>query len=77
MDTEYDADGTYSVIEYSEFGEREMRGKFIHFSGPRGNFAGATVVVTKEDNDLATVVIEGKNDKGEVLDVRKTFCRKK
>ncbi len=76
VDTEYDKDGTYSVIEYSEIGDREMRGTFTHSSGPNGNFAGATVVITIEQDDLATSVIKAKGANGEIVEVRNTFRRK-
>ena len=76
VDTEYDEDGTYSVIEYAEIGEREMRGKFVHLSGPKGNFAYVMVVVKIKGDDQATSVIKGTNEKGEGLEVRNTFHRK-
>jgi hypothetical protein len=76
VDTQYNADGTYSVIEYAEISEREMRGTFTHFVRPDGNFAGASVVVTRDGDDQATSVISGKSKEGQPLEIKNTFRRK-
>jgi hypothetical protein len=75
VDTQYDADGTYSVIEYGEIGERELRGKFMQFSGPQGNFAGSEVVVKIESQDVAVAVITARSQSGEETEVKYTYRR--
>jgi predicted aconitase with swiveling domain len=39
-----------------------MRGEFIHFAGPRGDFTGASVLVKMESDDVATAIITAKNE---------------
>ncbi|MCU0962969.1 MAG: hypothetical protein MUF48_22985 [Pirellulaceae bacterium] len=75
VDTTYDADGTYSVVEYGEIGERELRGKFVQFSGPHGNFAGSDVVVRIESPDVAIAVISLHDPSGDKTELTFTYRR--
>ncbi len=78
VDTEYDANGSYSEIEYSDFGDNVMRGKFVHlWDAENGDLSGATIVVTKEGDDLASMVITGKTKSGEPVEIRGKLRRKK
>ena len=78
VDTHYDAKGGYSEIEYTEIDELHLRGKFVKNWDPEdGDQKGATIVVTKENDDLASVVITSKNKSGEVSERRLKFRRKK
>jgi len=76
VDTEYDGDGSYSEIEYSEFGETQMKGKFIHYTTPEEDFAGALITVTIESDDVASAVVKGTGKSGKTLN-RKTFFHRK
>ena len=78
VDTEYGADGAYSVIEYDKFGDKEMHGKFVHYWDPeKGDRSGATIVVKIESLDVASAVISGRTKDGEPFELRLTFKRKK
>ena len=78
VDTEYNADGSYSEIEYSEFGEKEMRGKFVHYwDMEKGDLSGATILVKIENQDNASAVISGMTKDGQPFETRLKFRRQK